>query len=270
MAKKPKEETIVVLPPKNEDVVILPTLAQILLILGKDEVVENRPTANGLRRVIREYTPFEISSTTVDVLQCPTKDNDWRATVRCTIEYTKKSPPVDGDDFEELLIPYRVSDVSDCYYGNTKAPYNKFPTATASTMAEGRCLRKILCLNTLTAEENLEQDPAVAKQIEDDQASQIPITEVQKAAIQNLAKIRGVDFTKILPAHEKRDVPEDLSHWCSRDAQDTLVYLHKYGKRPEEKTYILIPDNVKVGYVETKPVAPVTPPVTTEVPPKDA
>lgn len=56
-----------------------------------------------------------------------------------------------GPGEEAYLV--QVSDVADVYYGNTDAMFARFPTATAATRAEARCLRKLLRLKTPAAEE---------------------------------------------------------------------------------------------------------------------
>lgn len=244
MAKKPKDPAPpIVLPEANVITTTIPTEEQIMALLDpKKELQEGRPTANGLRRIIKYYTSFDIIGTDVNVVTSPNPENRNRATVTCRVTYRDRNNEPD--------IYRTLQDASDCNYENTKAPFNKFPTATAATMAEGRCYRKLLNLNTITAEESIEQDPEIVKQIEDETNSVLPAKETQVQVINSLSAKFKIYPHKILEAFEKRELPEDPKQWTFKDAADTLSYLFKFNRNtnPGDKDYLPIPDSIKVNY----------------------
>jgi hypothetical protein len=242
MAKKPKEPAAPIeLPPANDIKTAIPTEEQIMALLDpKKELQEGRPTANGLRRVIKYYTSFDIVGTEVNVVQSPNPENRNRTTVTCKISYIDRN---NNPEFVRTL-----QDAADCNYENTKAPFNKFPTATASTMAEGRCYRKLLNLNTITAEESIDQDPQILKQIEDEENSVKSANDNQITTIKNMCAKFKIHPHKILEVFEKTEVPEDLKQWNAKWAHDTIQYLWKFNRntKPGDKDYLAIPDEIKI------------------------
>jgi len=243
MAKKKQEtpEVCLTLPEKNVSSTVLPSKEIILALLDpKKELMEDRPTAGGLRRIIKEYTSFEVIGIESNVVKAADETENARATVTCKITYIDRS--------DEAPRPIRVvQDAADCSWRNTKAPFNRFPTATASTMAEGRCYRKMLNLDTLTAEESLEQDPQVIKEKEDEENNSKPISELQITQINKIAKSLKIDPMKILEVHEKRELPESIKGWSAKDARDTLRYLARYQKQDTaHRDYLPIPESIKI------------------------
>ena len=109
--------------------------------LKEDEMFDGNPTVDGLRRLVCLLLGNIIREES-QVLQCPNMDNEYRATVCCTIEVMRTYGPI------------TVDGAADVYPGNTDKEFAKFPVATAETRAAGRALRKLLHLRkVVTAEE---------------------------------------------------------------------------------------------------------------------
>ena len=115
----------------------------ILEQLEKNEMVEGNPTCSGLRRMAEKYIGEIISSKTT-VIAAPSQMNENRATVVVSL-------CLEGND----SMLREVDGAADCCISNTDAPYHRFPTATAETMAESRALRRILRLNKVVAAEEV-------------------------------------------------------------------------------------------------------------------
>jgi hypothetical protein len=125
-------------------------------VLGQfeqNELDEGLPKVNGLRRMARKLIGPIIKSKS-DTKQCPTIENEQRATVEYTIVILNKY--LLEDDEEPHIIEF--TDVADAYKGNIKGlEYARFPTANASTRAEVRVLRKLLNLSVVASEEISDQ-----------------------------------------------------------------------------------------------------------------
>lgn len=116
---------------------------------------EGCPDVNGLRRVVRKVIgPILFSGPTsvgeVNYLEQP-GTKDWYKVCRpVTCVYTVKvmwTRPEHGPDVLEY------SDAADVMFGNTDTEFLRFPSATAATRAEARCLRKMLQLAKVAAVE---------------------------------------------------------------------------------------------------------------------
>jgi hypothetical protein len=104
------------------------------------------PAVDGLRRVA-QLLIGEIVFSEPTVLQCPNPQNDGRAVVKFTVVFDTNPQKT-------------FSDVADVYPGNTpKKEFSVHATATASTKAEGRALRKALNLRKVLAAEEVSDTP---------------------------------------------------------------------------------------------------------------
>lgn len=140
-----------------------------------DELFDNKPTVNGLRRVA-ELLIGEINYIRSTVEQVPNKENGGRSTIKATIGF------MNGDIYDG---------VSDAWDGNTDEPYSKHPTSYAETRAEGRALRRALRLKTVAAEE-------LAINVINDENSPINITDTQITYIDVLTKRININVKKFL------------------------------------------------------------------------
>lgn len=115
---------------------------------------DGRPLAHGLRRVARLLLGPIIYSGPFPggPFQAPVLMSDNRlqpAVVSYMVKILMVYPGYDQLPAYEATF----ADVADCYAGNTDADFARFPTASASTKAEVRCLRKALQLRGIAAEE---------------------------------------------------------------------------------------------------------------------
>lgn len=201
----------------------------ILSDLDTSELMKGRPTANGLRRMLEKHVG-PIISTNVQVVQTPTPENERRASVVYTMTY------FDG----ELNHERTISDAADCYYGNSSEPYVRHTVATATSMAEGRCLRKALRLNIVTAEETLETD-----QNEIDLAESLqPAKDSQKIAIENMCVKLGINCAAMITYFEP-DRKMNMDILSYKDAQFILNNLVAYSRGPDKGGKI-IPEEILV------------------------
>ncbi len=159
----------------------------------KDELIDGHPTTDGLRRIFEKFIG-EIISCKKDVLQTPDVANSHRATVHCAISYAAHGTWAGG----RPNVVKEIQEASDCYFGNTAAPFYYHAVATASTMAEGRCYRKALGLKTLAKEETQGPKGDEAKLAGDMERSQNLATPNQKNVIASIAKQINVDVQKMI------------------------------------------------------------------------
>jgi hypothetical protein len=163
-------------------------------ILGqmeKNEIINGYPTCNGLRRMFELYIG-EILECRIDIINSPTFNNKV-ATVKCGITYA----PVAGTSRANCK---HIEDATDAHDGNTIIPFNMYLTATATTIAESRCLRKGLRLNTISNEEMMgTKDATPTDQILRNIANKpAPAESTQKHAIAQVCSKNGLGTNKVL------------------------------------------------------------------------
>ena len=146
----------------------------VMSLLLPSELVENNPTAAGLRRVCHEVLG-NITSSRVEVIQYPDEKCN-RAVVSYVISCTTPR-------LEEIF----VEAVAECNDKNLGEPYSNHMVATAETRAEGRALKKLLLLNFSTAEELIGAKTVIE-----------PASEVQLRSIKKQAGNLGINFDKFL------------------------------------------------------------------------
>lgn len=162
-------------------------------LLHPHEIIDKFPTADGLRRIF-QLLVGDILASEVTPVQTPDNENGGRATVLCRITYQLNGK----HGYGSVGGIRNISDVSDCYYGNTVDPYYKHASATAATMAEGRCLRKALRMKTLVKEEVQGPEGVDADIANDLERSQQPATDNQKNIIQRISDRINVDVEKVI------------------------------------------------------------------------
>jgi hypothetical protein len=162
--------------------------AYVLSLLVPSEKVEtNRgvyPRAAGLRRVANKL--LGLISISTHVAEAPSPMNNGRATVVCDVSYR--------DDDEGVIS---ASGAADCFKKNSTHPFYYHPTSTAETRAEGRALKRLLCLDVFTIEE-MDVVPDYA----DDDETPEDETKTQTSGyingLRSLMKVRKVDEEKLL------------------------------------------------------------------------
>ena len=160
----------------------------VLDLLQDNEKCDGNPTVNGLRRVV-QLVKNKIKGTKSTVEQCPTKENGQRSVVVVTVQFE------DGSFFDGA---------AETNQGNTPKEYICHSVATAESRAEGRALRKALCLNTYTSEEMTQVDP-----VPDEYKV---ITDGQRNSIVTMASKLDVDISTIMEQLEiKKESLADLT-----------------------------------------------------------
>ncbi len=160
----------------------------VLDLLQDNEKCDGNPTVNGLRRVA-QLVKNKIKGTRSTVEQCPTKENGQRSVVVVTVHFE------DGSFFDGVAETNRR---------NTPEEYICHSVATAESRAEGRALRKALCLNTYTSEEMVKADPVT----DEDKV----ITDGQRNSIVTMATKLDVDVSSIMEQLEiKKESLADLT-----------------------------------------------------------
>ena len=184
--------------------------------LTDKEKVEGHPTVNGLRRLVSDYVGW-IGSNTSRVVQCPSVDNNNRATVEVEVEIHFRNG-----------MTTTVGGCADVFPGNTPSPFNLHPVATAESRAEGRAYRKALNLNITTAEEMGAFTEAVS--FEEIQPAHIKM-------IHNMCRKCEIDLTKFLVKHNLDE--ETLTKSSREDGKNMCQQLSDYQSLDE------IPEDIK-------------------------
>lgn len=205
----------------------------VLSKLRKNEKVEDKyPTCDGLRRLFKELVG-PIIEAHAKVIEAPHAANNNRATVEFSLRFERR----DNRQFD-----FHITEVADCFEGNTKAPYCYHPTATAATMAEARALRKGLGINVHASEE-MNSPSGEEQQLMNDSAL---MAASQKNVIINLTSRLGLDREKLLELlREEKEITsltfDGLTHV---EAQKVLSRLNKYQQGPDSKNGLIIPDKL--------------------------
>lgn len=129
----------------------------VLSLLTDDEKISGNPTTDGLRRVFEIALNCRVLSSSTNVVQSPSPENEKRATVVHSIMYRLNPETPDPENLNTLV----VEGAADVYWGNCDKIYRNHPVAVAETRAEGRALRRGLRLRKVVAAEE------IAKEIED-------------------------------------------------------------------------------------------------------
>jgi hypothetical protein len=208
VAEAPAPATQVTITPNICD----PTWTEYVLgLMTDDEKKDGMPRADGLRRIARKL--LDIVRQTTDVVECPTVDNGARATVIVTVE-TGEGRTYAG--------------AADVFTGNTKRDFAIHPVATAETRAEGRALRKALCLVKVLAAEELDSAP-----VDEPNGSDERIVTGMLNVLNIMASRVGVDLLKLaLTSGFKIERLEDLTKGQGVILSDKLA---KIGRGELEK-----------------------------------
>lgn len=236
----------------NEEKVAAPKIGgpdwqeYVLSLLNPDEYVVNRdmkcPKASGLRRVAQIVLGPIVESGPDQVWLVP-----GQATITYRIKFlwqngfnTTWMSEADLARFGSSSLNYRTfSEIADSNKDNTPSPFNLHLSATASSRAEGRALRKALQLNIVTAEEmslaltenTLSSEPDYAKE---------PITSSQVVMLQSLAKRIKINLEKALQFH---NFPSDLASLTREQAAEFAQRVNSY--QGDGKDSLEIPEFIK-------------------------
>lgn len=122
----------------------------VLGLLNDDEKIDGNPTTDGLRRIFEIALNCTVIMSESTVVQCPSPENEKRATVSHTLSYV-----LNDDTIPPEFKVKTVGGAADVYWGNCDKIYRNHPVAVAETRAEGRALRRALKLRKVVAAEEL-------------------------------------------------------------------------------------------------------------------
>ncbi len=193
-----------------------------------DEMMDNSPSADGLRRVA-ELLLGEITSSITTVVEAAGERNGNRATVVVNVTFE------DGKTY---------SGAADSAPDNTDDVFRRYPTAIAETRAEGRALRKALKLRKVVS---AEETSLIARE---DTAGggfmKIDIAQVK--GINLTCKRLDVNVEKFINMGTKKY--DDIRDVEFETAIKMLQELNRYGvdpvNNPDSKP---VPDAIR-GYVD--------------------
>jgi len=191
-----------------------------------DELVDNAPTCDGCRRVVEEVLGPIISSQ-ITHLVAPNVNNNGTATVGVliTVHVTNDAHPA----VSNTVICEEVADVNK---DNCDHPYYKYASATASSRAEGRALRKLLRLrNIITAEEASEK--AETTDTDCNWEMDEPISDSQISVLDMLCKrldINVIDFV-----NSGRRVYDDIEAVNKSTAQRMIQELNRVQRKEKDQ-----------------------------------
>jgi len=114
-------------------------------LFTEKELYDGNPLVAGLRRVAELVIGQIVFSGPTQVFPPQRDDHHGRATVVFSVEFSNGM---------------KYAEVADCWEGNTDDMFCAYATATASTRAEGRALRKALRIRAVAAEEMTTKDTA--------------------------------------------------------------------------------------------------------------
>ena len=204
----------------------------VLTLLSDDEKIAGNPTTDGLRRIFEIALNCRLISSTSSVVQCPTPENEKRATVVHSLTYRLNPDSPDTDGLNILT----VDGSADVYWGNCDKVYRNHPVAVAETRAEGRALRRALRLRKVVAAEELSKD------IEDNPDSNTvsKISNNQINFIDVLAQRLNINVLRLF---SENSLPTDNIYVISHeDAVGMIRLLSKYQQNTHD-----IPENI-IGY----------------------
>lgn len=195
------------------------------------------PNCYGLRRVTRKILG-DIKFSTVETVYYP-NSNPPRTVVKYSVGVHKYGEP-------DVTV---VSDIASVSQVNTDDLFLGYPEETAATRAEGRCLRKILMLNCVAAEE-LTRNKNVAAEVkktiqsaptDGSYTSSGDITPNQIRLLKNKCSEMGIDPLKFVNTRQKYNCPDrgtitiggsvqvqKLEEAKKQETIDLIKLLHNY------------------------------------------
>jgi hypothetical protein len=201
----------------------------VLSFLTDDEKIMGNPTTDGLRRIFEKVMDCQIVESESKVVQCPSRENEMRATVQFVLTF---KPNVSNTAF---IDSRSVSGCADVYWGNCDKVFRNHPVAVAETRAEGRALRRALRLRKVVAAEE------IATEIEDDITGDSvgKITSTQVNFIDVMARRIDINMKKML---ESININlENIYELTHDQAIDIIRKLSTY-----QQSVASIPDSIKI------------------------
>ena len=198
------------------------------------------PNCYGLRRVVELLIGKIVDSRPVNMIISPdsTSSNPGRVTV--VYEIVVRS--------HETGETIRYGDIAEVFSINTDDLFMAYPGATAATRAEGRCLRKLLKVRCVAAEE-LTRNKDVGKAVRDmiktsptngAYQEEDPISGAQTTLLTNKCKEMNIDVLKFINIGEKTYAK--LNDVSKKTAINMIKLLNDYQNNSKP-----IPANILIG-----------------------
>lgn len=206
------------------------------------ELKDGAPTCDGCRRVFEQLVGV-ILECTIPSYVGPTNDNKGTATVVVGMDVL-----ITNDTHPAIGRTIRIQEIADVNDNNTDAPYNRHPSATAATRAEGRGLRKLLRLrNVITAEEKSE---AAEQDTDDKWEPDEPITDSQIGVIDMLCGADRLNINVVEFINSGRKAYANIRDVTKSTAQRMIQELNKIQREAKPKppglhTYVSNWQNIK-------------------------
>ena len=210
----------------------------VMSLFDKSEMYNGYPLTIGLRRFAEQLLGDILVSRPTTIIASDDPNGPGRATVAFEVV-------IDWMNSGQLRT---YGDVADCWHGNSDDLFCAHPAATASTKAEGRCLRKALKVRCVAAEEIPRNKDVVAivrqsiasKPTNGEWKEEDPITNPQINFIDVKCKDIDVDVIKFInQGKEKYDSIEDIT---KSKACTMIKVLNEYQNKSKE-----VPEKIK-GY----------------------
>jgi hypothetical protein len=187
----------------------------VMTLFDESELMNGMPRVDGLRRVTELVLgPFD---TLTNIIEPPTINNSFRATVLVRLQFKNDKRVVDGS--------------ADVFSGNTDKSFAIHPVATAETRAEGRALRKALKLVKIVAAEEI----ADVDQDEPDGTDK-RITSSMVTSLILMCNRQNIDLLKLaIKMGFDIQTPDDLTHAQGIQISDKLgLYQQNKEQIPQE------------------------------------
>lgn len=200
------------------------------------------PNCYGLRRVVEQLIGFIVESKPTNLIISPDSTGSNPGRVTCVYEVTIR-------DHETGQLK-KYGDVAEVFSINCDDLFLAYPAATAVTRAEGRCLRKLLKVRCVAAEEltrnkNVgEAVKAVIKSAPTDGSyqEQDPISGAQIKAVESRCGILGIDIIKFINSYEDGKSYNKLEDVRKKTAITMIGLLNEYQNNKQP-----IPSNILKG-----------------------
>lgn len=201
----------------------------ILSQMADYEKENGNPKVDGLRRVANKYLG-QFSSVT-DIKQTPDNSNGQRATVVVTLNFVTETH---GYEVVSSFSHKSYSGAADVYPGNTNKDFARHAVATAETRAEGRALKRALCLTKVISAEEVYDKNLSELSDGDSKASEAMVN-----GFKMQAEKQGIDPYR-LAVYNEVDI-EDIKDLTRGQVQMLSAKVSMYHRGEEQ-----IPDGVKM------------------------
>ena len=192
-----------------------------------NELINGAPTCDGCRRILEQLVGI-IISTSIDSYIGPSNENKGTATVVVGVEVF-----ITNDTHPAHSRNVKVQEIADVNPANTDAPFNKYPSATAATRAEGRALRKLLRLRGIYTAEEVSR--VAEEEDNNDWEPDEPITDSQINVLDMLCGAGRLNISVKDFINSGRKTYGDIREVTKSTAQRMIQELNKIQRQAKKK-----------------------------------